>query len=1036
MLENFAEHVIMKKNLLLRPRTNRIISFRGTPGGRVSIRVTSRRLLTGLGDVEEPLDDEPNSPFRIIAELPELRLTSSDNQPERRRSPINRLERAHATTTLAEEVVVRPLGRAGDGEDTTPLIINPADPFLIRGRFGENFVIGPVIPDPDPPPPLPPMDIRVRVAVRDGATLLDENVSVTFPFQTNLNQVPFPGHDIIDVMFTNLNDFPIRLSTFLNVQNEFTLSTKLVDESLITRVFNNTLLALAPTLHIKDGKINIFFPEIHSKLKIEPVEFDIGNDFDGTATISPVSVDLMSHEEAITIAVQSFEKEVRDWKPPPEDDDPPPIPRPPVPPDFEARTVEAYFTGSFDILFNNMGLRKEQWSEALKRNHLLNKPPNFTPERDAVALHFNLGLTQLAVENTFIEVTVESITVDLYMVLNNGSLLVSHPVPSLHDDSVRTGMITPRYGIAVNVRDFEIDAQNIDIPGGIITAPLEFFINSITEIFAEIIELFKEGSIRKKILGKVMGFLNGSKAQLGELVTETVKEIGNRNHIFRNLYTENQNWQIMMLDPSQLAVPFVADDGIDHRLDVILQGDPDLEPVDPIDGPMPADALTKLSRVKHLVFLMMENRSFDHMLGYLSHPSHGNRQDIEGLDGREVSLGGSFTESRATPQPVNGTIFKPDPGHGIKSVAKQINKGAMDGFVSEFARRLEEKGIPSNGTLNDPERILHFLTDPQVNIYHGISELDLILDHWFCSIPGGTWPNRAVYYSGITPTLDNSGFFDEIGYLTDITLFDLMDHKDVDWIYYESDVTLLRFYEKYRINSTQIRPIDEFWLLTENDKLPKVTFIDPNFEDVPGAPSTGNDDHPPANVRAGQDLIHDILEKLQQLDEWSETMLVITYDEHGGFADHIPPPGTPMSDFPPAPDGTPGIPLSHPDAHNWGPRIPALVVSDLVKKRDVGSRIYNHTSVFRTIVERFMPDLRNSPILPETVRRARHLGELINTFPEVLPKQRDLPPKVLAKRFRPDLIIRDLSHDNDDYRDPEDFRYLIRNLGNPIKTDK
>src|SRR5690606_402364 len=114
---------------------------------------------------------------------------------------------------------------------------------------------------------------------------------------------------------------------------------------------------------------------------------------------------------------------------------------------------------------------------------------------------------------------------------------------------------------------------------------------------------------------------------------------------------------------------------------------------------------------------------------------------------------------------------------------------------------------------------------------------------------------------------------------------------------------------------------------------------------------------------------------------WPRTMLVVTYDEHGGFRDHVPPPGTPASDFPPAADGTPGVPVAHPGVANYGVRVPAFVVSPVITAGGVGHRIYDHASVFRTVIERFMPNLRNSAILPERVRRARHLGELIEPGP-------------------------------------------------------
>jgi phospholipase C len=529
-----------------------------------------------------------------------------------------------------------------------------------------------------------------------------------------------------------------------------------------------------------------------------------------------------------------------------------------------------------------------------------------------------------------------------------------------------------------------------------------------------------------------MAYLEDFKLDIGEFVTSIMREIANRAHVFRRLHTDNRGWVIDTLDPAQLAVPFVEPDDVDHRFDDI---NVDLAPVEPIDGPMPDDATERLGRVEHLVFLMMENRSFDHMLGYLSHPNHGNRSDVDGLDGRSRQLGGDFTGTVATPQPRPRLSFAPDPGHGVGTVALQIADGAMNRFVSEFAHRLDGSDeINPQGNLNDPERVLKFYTADQLDSYDRLTRTDMVLDRWFCSFPGATYPNRVCYYTGYTPVLTNSEVFDDAGYITDLTLFEVLDHEDVEWIVYESDISFLRIFESYRLERGRIRPIEEFFARTT--ALPPVTFVDPNFT---GAPSAGpaNDDHPTTNVKKGQAFIADVIAALQDLPSWPTTMLVIFYDEHGGFADHVPPPGTSRSNFPPEPDGSPSVPLAHPDVASYGPRVPAFVVSPVITAGGVGHRIYDHATVYRTIVERFMPQLRNSAIIPERVRRARHLGELVEPGIGGGSQAVRFTSPLIAATTGPEAVIR---RDSAAFRpyltrppDTEDFHFFMTRIGNPIK---
>jgi phospholipase C len=1036
MLESIDDHIIDKHDMLIRPGASRRVSFRGTPGGKVSLRVGAKKG-PDLGDTEEPVDEDP-SRIAVGDLMPPALGRGSALDPPARRIPPARQEEDRARALLVEALLAGAVGR--QIEETPPsdagviFLAKPPIPrpsILTHGRIDDLIVLEPDLPDIPPLPPLPRPPIDVRIALENGPTLKSETLAPDFPKLGRLQAGPFGGNDVIDVTFSNPNDFPVLLFAFINIQNDLDITTTTLPGSLVERVFGNSLLFLAPTFGIRDGKLRFAFSEeVMDTFGLEPVTKDLGLDADVTVSIEPIRFELLDHETVVERVVTEMEAEVRAVRAGLFQPD---LPR--VPADFVTRAVDTFFspTGTLPFLFEEqMELKDVQWKRALERRPLLGGHPSLVGFRDDVALGFHLRVTEISAGASRLRVNVDTITATLYVALRSGGRPEPHPVRRLRDDFVRAGFVVPHFDLKVDVGGIDVD---LDLGGGVFTKPFEFVAEEALE---EVADWLKD-NLEDEAVEEGMAYLLDAQLAIGELGTSIMREIANRSHVFRRLQTDGTNWRIETLDTSQLAVPFVEPDGIDHRFDDIDVNEPALEP---IDGPMPADAAQRLGRVDHLVFLMMENRSFDHMLGYLSHPNHGARSDIDGLDGRSVLLGGDFAGTRATPQPGPRLRFVPDPPHGASAVAAQIADGAMDGFVSEFAHRLEASDeINPRGNLNDPERVLRFYTADQLEAFDDLSRTDLILDRWFSSIPGPTYPNRMCYYSGFTPNMSNSEVFDDAGYHTDLTVFDVLNRAGVDWTVYESDLTFLRMFERFRLDTSRIRPIEEFFARTQ--ALPRVTFVDPDFTGAPGSGPT-NDDHPPTDITAGQEFIARVIDTLQGLPSWPTTMLVITYDEHGGFADHVPPPGSPTSDFPPAPDGSATVPLAHPDAATFGVRVPTFVVSPVITAGGAGHAIYDHATVYRTILERFTPGLRNSAIIPERVRRARHLGELVepgidtgNLQPRVSNMQGRLNSVAFAARREPDAVI---ARNTDDLRphlaappDTEDFHHYMTRLGNPLK---
>jgi phospholipase C len=145
--------------------------------------------------------------------------------------------------------------------------------------------------------------------------------------------------------------------------------------------------------------------------------------------------------------------------------------------------------------------------------------------------------------------------------------------------------------------------------------------------------------------------------------------------------------------------------------------------------------------------------------------------------------------------------------------------------------------------------------------------------------------------------------------------------------------------------------------------LPAVSWIDPNFVDISVGPAGSNDDHPPSDLRAGQDLVLRLMHAILRGPAWASTLLVITYDEHGGFFDHVVPPA--------AADDDPGF-------RRYGPRVPAVVVSPYVARRQVSHTVFDHTSLIKTMLLRFCRKSDGSiPDMGARVRAADHLGQLL-----------------------------------------------------------
>lgn len=409
---------------------------------------------------------------------------------------------------------------------------------------------------------------------------------------------------------------------------------------------------------------------------------------------------------------------------------------------------------------------------------------------------------------------------------------------------------------------------------------------------------------------------------------------------------------------------------------------PPNEPILPvvIPGVAPGELAALRTKIKNIVVLTMENRSFDHMLGYLT--VRGGRSDVDGLTGDESNTNPNVETAPGVLQevkvnPLRRTLFRMSPHHDHKNVLKQVADGKMSGFLANFLERFK---------VVDPRFGMGFYTEEQVDTYDKLAKKFAVCDRWFCSHPGPTMLNRITMLTGKTPILDNYAPSDpKIAYLMETTIFDYLTAFDVSWAYYEHDLAFLRLFNRYRLDDKNVLPCIEnnpdcsaaenFFSRAKNGTLPQVTFIDPDFVDIPPDRSA-SDDHPPADIKNGQELVRRIYNALVESPQWKNMLFIITYDEHGGFYDHVPPPGTKF-----APGPTNSAPKIHPDGPAFlGARVPTLVISPWVKAKHVEHTVFDHTSIIKTIVMCFIRPAKILNILErlsERTKNAAHLGVML-----------------------------------------------------------
>jgi phospholipase C len=410
-------------------------------------------------------------------------------------------------------------------------------------------------------------------------------------------------------------------------------------------------------------------------------------------------------------------------------------------------------------------------------------------------------------------------------------------------------------------------------------------------------------------------------------------------------------------------------------------------------GPRPQ--IGALAKIEHIVVLMQENRSFDQVLGYLS--LDGSKR-VNGLlpstDPDSKTQFNRFKGRNFFPQkadvknpprvdpidPVTAwpSFALPGPCHDTKCVLRQMEpdpeaNNPMGNFVANFAERI---GVTDLGDFIAPNLrlVMDYFDGDQLPVYKILADEFGICDKWYTSHAGPTWPNRFVLVTGDL-NRDEFGNVEEdnpaLSTFVPIqrrTIFDILTERGASWRIFEHGYSFLRLFKNFTFDVTNIVPFDDltrgFEKAAREGLLPQVTLIEPDYIDLP----PGNDDHPPADMKAGQDLVQRIVSALIASEKWNSTLFIITYDEHGGFYDHkVPPQNAP-----------PLLNLRK----TLGPRVPAFVISPLIPRRTVFSEPLDHTSIGATILRCFAG---RPPKVSPRMDAARDLRDLL-TLSEPRPR--------------------------------------------------
>jgi phospholipase C len=336
--------------------------------------------------------------------------------------------------------------------------------------------------------------------------------------------------------------------------------------------------------------------------------------------------------------------------------------------------------------------------------------------------------------------------------------------------------------------------------------------------------------------------------------------------------------------------------------------------------------------IEHVIVLMLENRSYDHLLGYLPN-GHG-------LTGDEFNLVDPADPTSERVRVSNTADYiSIDPAHDFVSVEKQLYGAArhvvdpapMNGFVAAHIE--EAKGDVALG-----KKIMECFDPARLPALTTLAREFCVCDRWFSAVPGPTWLNRFFVHAA---TCDGMIIDTAKHNYKMKTIYDALGKNGLSWNIYYGDMPQSIVLQHHWRMLNRFKRFEKFYVDIEKGELAAYTFIEPRYFNL--HEWKANDQHPPHDMRLGEYLIAEVYDTLRSSPYWEKSLLVVTYDEHGGFFDRVSPP-----ELVPSPDGKKS---RHPpfDFTRLGLRVPTILVSPFVEKGAVDSIIYEHSSLPATL---------------------------------------------------------------------------------------
>ena len=357
----------------------------------------------------------------------------------------------------------------------------------------------------------------------------------------------------------------------------------------------------------------------------------------------------------------------------------------------------------------------------------------------------------------------------------------------------------------------------------------------------------------------------------------------------------------------------------------------------------PASATAGIGTINHVVVLMQENRSADTYFGQL------NSQGQPAYEAEPTTGNPNPLVSGGTIVPFHKVSLceTSDLNHSWNGLHQAVDGGAMDGFTA--ANDISS----ANADSTDPtgSRTMGYYNQTDLPFYYSLYNTFATDDRYFASVLSQTYPNRFYALAGTSfghIRNDNP----PAGGFTQKTIFDLLGAANISWKIYYSQFPFGSFFSYVQQHMDHVAPISQYYADAAAGTLPSVSFVDPTFI---AAPNTETDEHPSSNVQVGQNFSYGVYQALRNGPNWTDSAMFLTYDENGGFYDHVTPPSAVAPDAI-APMLQPGDTSA--SFNQYGIRVPVVVMSPYAKPHYVSHVVDDHTSILRFIETRYgLPSL-------------------------------------------------------------------------------